>query len=153
MYVGKKVIQLREDKDLTQKELAESIDINRSVLNRIEQGTRPVRDDELKRLSDFFDVPSDYLLGRIPEGKGFFQHLMETHDKNQKTSSNLSPKEEREIESDLEDMMTSMASAAYEADDAEKEDIEALQATLRAAMIQAKKIAKRKYTPKKYRKD
>jgi hypothetical protein len=65
----------------------------------------------------------------------------------------LSSKEEREIESDLEDMMNSMASAAYEADDTEKEDIEALKAALRLAMIQAKRIAKKKYTPKKYRKD
>ena len=33
------------------------------------------------------------------------------------------------------------------------EDIEAFTATIKAAMIQAKKIAKKKYTHKKYRKD
>ena len=50
----------------------------------------------------------------------------------------------------LEDMMHSMASAAYEGD--QLEDVEAFKATIKAAMIQAKKLAKAKYTPKKYRK-
>lgn len=63
----------------------------------------------------------------------------------------LTAKDEREIESDLEDMMHSVASAACEGDD-DFEDIEAFKATIKAAMIQAKRIAKKKYTPKKYRK-
>ena len=49
--------------------------------------------------------------------------------------------------------MNSMAYAAYEADKAEKEDIEALKTALYLAMMQAKRISKKKYTPKKYRKD
>lgn len=67
-------------------------------------------------------------------------------------SFELSRKDEREIESDLEDMMNSISSAAYEGED-DIEDLEAFKATIKAAMIQAKKIAKKKYTPKKYRKD
>ena len=42
--------------------------------------------------------------------------------------------------------------AAFEGED-DIEDIEAFKATIKAAMIQAKKIAKKKYTPKKYRRD
>lgn len=64
----------------------------------------------------------------------------------------LNSRDEREIESDLEDMMNSVSSAAFEGED-DIEDIEAFKATIKAAMIQAKKIAKKKYTPKKYRKD
>ncbi|MBC3538014.1 hypothetical protein [Megasphaera hominis] len=52
----------------------------------------------------------------------------------------------------LEDMMNSVSSAAFEGED-DIEDIEAFKATIKAAMIQAKKIAKKKYTPKKYRRD
>ena len=63
----------------------------------------------------------------------------------------LTASDEREIESDLEDMMNSVSFAAYE--DGDIEDIEAFTATIKAAMIQAKKMAKKKYTPKKYRKD
>lgn len=64
----------------------------------------------------------------------------------------LNSRDEREIESDLEDMMNSVSSAAFEGED-DIEDIEAFKATIKAAMIQAKKIAKKKYTPKKYRRD
>lgn len=54
----------------------------------------------------------------------------------------LTRKDEREIESDLEDMMNSVAAAAFE-DGSDLEDIEAFKATIKAAMIQAKKIAKK----------
>ena len=64
----------------------------------------------------------------------------------------LNSRDEREIASDLEDMMHSISSAAFEGED-DIEDIEAFKATIKAAMIQAKKIAKKKYTPKKYRRD
>ena len=64
----------------------------------------------------------------------------------------LNSRDEREIASDLEDMMNSVSSAAFEGED-DIEDIEAFKATIKAAMIQAKKIAKKKYTPKKYRRD
>ena len=64
MSVSKKIIELRERLGLNQKELAENLNMNRSVLNRIESGTRPVRDDELKIFADYFNVSADYLLGR-----------------------------------------------------------------------------------------
>nr|DAP95418.1 MAG TPA: Repressor protein CI [Caudoviricetes sp.] len=64
----------------------------------------------------------------------------------------LNNRDEREIASDLEDMMNSVSSAAFEGED-DIDDIEAFKATIKAAMIQAKKIAKKKYTPKKYRRD
>ena len=67
MTPGKRIIELRESIDINQTELAQKIEINRSVLNRIEQGTRAIRDDELKKLADFFHVSTDYLLGRDEE--------------------------------------------------------------------------------------
>lgn len=64
MSVSDNIVRLRERLGLNQKELAESLKMNRSVLNRIENGTRPVRDDELIILADYFNVSTDYLLGR-----------------------------------------------------------------------------------------
>lgn len=63
----------------------------------------------------------------------------------------LNARDEREIERDLADMMHSVAMANYTAP-GEKEDAEALEAALRFAMVQAKRMAKKKYTPRKYRK-
>lgn len=64
MSVSSRIVEPRERRGLNQKELAESLKMNRSVLNRIENGTRPIRDDELKIFADYFDVSADYLLGR-----------------------------------------------------------------------------------------
>lgn len=63
----KKIIDLRESNDWSQAELARRLDVNKSVMNRIESGERKVSSDELKRLSDIFDVSTDYLLERTDE--------------------------------------------------------------------------------------
>jgi len=60
--VSNKIVFLRENRGLTQTELADILKINRSVLNRIEKDTRPIRDEELKSIADYFRVSVDYLL-------------------------------------------------------------------------------------------
>ncbi|MBP0725569.1 helix-turn-helix transcriptional regulator [Bacillus sp. RG28] len=62
--VGKKVKELREKRGLSQLDLAETLEINNSVLSRIESGKRPVEDVLVIKFADFFNVTSDYLLGR-----------------------------------------------------------------------------------------
>jgi len=64
MIVPANIIRLRENLGLNQKELAKALNMNRSVLNRIENGARPVRDDELTVFADYFNVSADYLLER-----------------------------------------------------------------------------------------
>ncbi len=61
--VGLRIVNARETLGITQTELADRIKMNRSVLNRIELGTRSVRDFELKAIANALDVTSDYLLG------------------------------------------------------------------------------------------
>lgn len=90
----------------------------------------------------------------IKSQRAMIDKLIATNEKLKKQQPNpeLNLHDEREIESDLEDMMNSVSSAAYEGD-GDIEDMEAFKATIKAAMMVAKKIAKKKYTPKKYRKD
>lgn len=64
MVLGYKIRKLREYHGLSQLELSKKFKISNSVLSRIEQGERSVRDDELLAFADFFDVSTDYLLGR-----------------------------------------------------------------------------------------
>lgn len=73
-----KIINLRESKDWSQAELARRLDVNKSVMNRIESGERKVSSDELKKLSDIFDVSTDYLLGRTDD-KGKVPILIAAH--------------------------------------------------------------------------
>jgi len=60
--IGEKIRCIREDKDIRQQELADSIGMNVSVLSRIEKGTRPVRTDELIAIAKKLQISADYLL-------------------------------------------------------------------------------------------
>lgn len=64
MKSGFIIKKIREQNKISQAELAEKIGINNSVLSRIESGDRQLRDDELIKIADFFNVSADYLLGR-----------------------------------------------------------------------------------------
>lgn len=66
MNAGRRIAQLREEKGLSQLEFAHKVNINNSVMNRIEKGIRPIRDDELIAISKCLGVSIDYLLGNAP---------------------------------------------------------------------------------------
>lgn len=66
MNIGNRIKEVRESSHLTQKELAEKIKLNHSVLSRIESGERPARDEEIKNISKALNVSTDYLLGVSP---------------------------------------------------------------------------------------
>ena len=55
---------LRENINLMQKEVAASLKINQVTYNRYEKGEREPDNDTLKKIADFFNVSTDYLLGR-----------------------------------------------------------------------------------------
>ena len=64
MKTYEKIKQLRENREITQKEISNALDINVSVYNKIELGIRPLREEELTAIADFFNVSIDYLTGR-----------------------------------------------------------------------------------------
>jgi transcriptional regulator with XRE-family HTH domain len=70
MRIGEKIAELRKRENLNQSELAEKLKLNQSVLNRIENGSRPLKDDEIKLFASFFGVSSDFLLD-IPKKEGW----------------------------------------------------------------------------------
>ena len=65
----------------------------------------------------------------------------------------LTPKDEWEISKDLEDMIHSLSGSAAMGAPEDDEDLEMLKASLKQAMILSKRIAKKKFTLKKYRKE
>lgn len=59
-----RIIDLREKQNITQTELAKQMDLDKSSMSKIENGTRKVSSDELSKLASIFNVSTDYLLGR-----------------------------------------------------------------------------------------
>lgn len=71
MDIGKRIVTLREQAGLNQLEFSQKVNINNSVMNRIEKGTRAIRDDELVAIADCLGVSIDYLLtGRNRQESG-----------------------------------------------------------------------------------
>lgn len=61
---AEKVILLREKNNISQQELANEIGITRQSLSLYENGQRTIRSDVLLKIADFFNVTTDYLLGK-----------------------------------------------------------------------------------------
>ena len=60
---SKKLFELRNEKELTQKQLAEHIGVLERTVSYWESGKRECDFDTLINIARFFDVSVDYLLG------------------------------------------------------------------------------------------
>ncbi|MCL2556497.1 MAG: helix-turn-helix transcriptional regulator [Firmicutes bacterium] len=58
-----RIKELREEKELTQMQLAKELGFSRNTISQYERGEREPDFQTLKKLCDFFEVTSDYLLG------------------------------------------------------------------------------------------
>lgn len=61
---GDRIKQLRTAKKLTQEELGKIINVTKVSISGYENGNRTPDTDTLKKIADFFEVSTDYLLGR-----------------------------------------------------------------------------------------
>ena len=59
----KRIRDLREDHDKTQKEIAEILNMHRSVYRRYESGERETPAWVIVKLAEYYRVSTDYLLG------------------------------------------------------------------------------------------
>ena len=59
----RRIRDLREDRDLTQKEMAQILNCSQQGYCNYELGQRDVPTDILIKLSDFYQVSVDYILG------------------------------------------------------------------------------------------
>lgn len=61
-YMDNRIKDLREDRDLTQTQVAEAIGITQRKYSYIETGTQQLTDEILIKLSKFYGVTTDYIL-------------------------------------------------------------------------------------------
>ena len=143
--------RLLHQRRMTQKELSDYMGVSASTVNDWVRGKKIPRMDKVDKLCSIFGVSREEIL---------YDHSSRTNPVSsappapQKSDGlpELNARDERDSERDLEYMLHSVAQADYKAP-GDEEDTEALRAALRVAMIQAKRTAKKKYTPRKYRKD
>lgn len=59
-----RIKDLREDSDISQKQLANVLGISQRAYSHYENGTRKIPLDILLSLADYYNCSTDYLLGR-----------------------------------------------------------------------------------------
>lgn len=64
MFIYPRVRDLREDRDLTQKDIANLLNVQLTVYQRYERGERELPLWVAVKLADFYKVSLDYLVGR-----------------------------------------------------------------------------------------
>lgn len=136
MSTGQRIRNAREGKGIFQSELAKKANISKSVMSRIENGDRAVRDDELREIAKSLNVSADYLIGRSSEPM-------------------LTRADQRDIARNVEEMKQSLENGSLrmsldgeEITDEVKEFIlDQIENTITLAKIKSKD----KFTPKKYK--
>lgn len=135
----KNIINFREERNWSQAELARRIKMNNTALNKIEKGTRKVSSAELEALASVFNVSTDYLLGNSDK-----KHYYD-----------LTDKEKNDIGVQAEKLMQGIESGHnlnFYGEPATEEQKSRLLIAVQTAMEMNKQEAKKKFTPKKYRK-
>lgn len=133
------VKELCNERKISINDLEQSLGYSKNTLYRLKTQTPGA--DKLQKIADYFDVSTDYLLGRTEVKRNF----------------DLTEKDEKDIKKELQKIINGLEGNSYAAfdgqtiDDMEEEDKELLIASLENTLRIAKKIAKQKYTPKKYR--
>ena len=67
MTVGERIADLRKHRGLSQYQLAKLLNIATSTLGMYETGKRKPNVEMLEQIAEFFNVSTDYLLGRDPK--------------------------------------------------------------------------------------
>ena len=69
MVMNLRILDLREDADLTQKQIAEILLCDQSLYSKYERGERILPLDLAVKLADYYQVSLDYLVGRSNKRK------------------------------------------------------------------------------------
>ena len=71
MACYRRIRELREDHDLTQRKIASMLNMPQSQYFRYEQGYRDIPLDILIFLADYYETSTDYILGRTDNPKPY----------------------------------------------------------------------------------
>ncbi|MDK8189003.1 helix-turn-helix transcriptional regulator [Paenibacillus sp. UMB7766-LJ446] len=141
--------RLLKEHDMTAYRLAQETGVSTATLTGWKQGKYTPKRDKLQKIADYFGVKVGYLTG---------EENRETETNSDAPYHELNTKDEIDIAKDLERIMNNLESnhaLAFYGEEAEFDDEakELLRIQLEQTMRMAKQMAKKKFTPKKYRND
>ena len=138
---------LIKETGLSKKAFAEKIGVPPTTLrSMLDRGIGNASIDNVIKVCEGLGITTDELV-KMAEGQSINKVI------------ELTPKDERDIQKELQKMIQGLGSNSYAAfdgetlDDMDQEDRELLIASLENSLRLAKRLAKEKFTPKKYRKE
>lgn len=60
--MGDRIRECRKQKNMSQAELAEAINVSDNTISNMETGSNNVKLENIEKIADFFEVPLDYLV-------------------------------------------------------------------------------------------
>lgn len=138
--------KLLKERGITAYRLAQETGISTATLTGWKKGRYTPKRDKLQKIADYFGVTVEYLVGAESED---FSKVAE-----EKAYYELNPNDEKDIAKDLERVLNDLdtnSSLAFMGAPIDERDRELLRISLENTMRMAKEMAKKKYTPKKYR--
>ena len=144
--IGLRIKDERNKKGLSQEELGKRFSLTQQAINKWESGKSSPDPEMIKNLADFFECSADHLVGRT--------QLPATANPFSAAPASLSPKEERDIAKDLEKILSNLESneaLAFNGEPLDDTTKELMRISLENSMRLAKQLAKKKFTPEKYK--
>lgn len=136
--------KLRDSKGCKDSDVAKATGITKSTFSDWKNGRSEPKIDKLQKIADYFDVSVDWLLGKAEMQ---VISLPEKH--------TFSVKDEKDIaktmDALLEQLENEQDALMFDGEPLDEESKELLRISLENSVRIAKKLAKEKYTPKKYR--
>ncbi len=71
-----KIREIREDKDLSQSDIAKLLKTTQQQYSKYELGIRSIPLEKLDKLADYYDTSIDYLVGRTDERKPYKKSIL-----------------------------------------------------------------------------
>ena len=134
---------LRKQKNIAQKDIAQALNISNASYNMYEKGKREPNIYMLQRMAAYFDVSLDYLMTGKNEPK--------------EKAPELTAREERDIKKDLDSLREKLENkelgpAAYDGEDIPDEDVDLFLGQVELMLRRLKVKNKAKYNPNKNKK-
>ena len=140
----KQLKELRKKYHLTQKELANSLNLDPSSISKYESSNAAPSPEILLKLANFFNVSTDYLLGNNNVNTNL----------NNKAKKDLTSKDNRDIAKDMERIREKLMNkedgpASFDGENISEESAELLLTQIESMLRTIKVINKEKYNPYK----
>lgn len=128
--------KLLKERGITPYRVHKETGISSATLSDWKNGKSQPKQDKIEKICEYFNVPISYFYG-------------------ENTQSDLTPRDTKEITEMLSNMeiMLKQDGLMFDGDPASPEAIDSILSAMQIGMEMAKKKNKKKYTPKKYKKD